>query len=755
MPGEVEDCSAKGSPQQSLKLGLYLGAQHANGGRTSPTVKPQHGAAAGQGPGVGGPALRVRPGLPLGRTANADGAQKAAGTGYSGHGASAIITKPRLRSQSASAASSPAPTPPPPGGPEAAEAAGAAAAATGAAAAAAAAGANGAQPVPGSTGAPPGAKYDFSSAPRGVRHRTSFNGQISAAAPAPAAAAAAAAGGGSVSFSGATQAAAAASGASLTAAGAPSSPKAAVSGPRMQSPPAEAGRRVQGLMQGQGAVAALSAAPSAPSAGAGGAGGSPSSPRADRRPAWEEDPETQANVRKWYRVLQEFKSAAKDSLEFVYLCHARPEAANRSPYNLRLVQHAEVKASPATRNNHYTMSAKGVTHFVDGVGDFISLEQFEREYALYRQLLRFRMFAQYRLWKSFRVWRRFVSGRKARSAKAALQSCLLTLNPVFHLALVRLRTSCHELRQLRLHAAERGRLYSLPELVSLHTARKEETRTSLERFEQDVLTQAQEACSAAMHLMEMQLMGGKIAKFAPIAAAAAAADGGGGDGDFGAAGPWMPPTDTDAVSNITGHAGGGGGGGTSLLSYTTDAAGGEFGYALNAARRSYKRRIHAFVRLMDYMICDALHELLMDSTSDLLAALSPRPPPPPPPPALPAPDGSDGGGGAAADADRDAAAAAAAMDLAFCGLDELMQPAEWGVGDGQFLQLEVHLREGAAADAAAAATLTAVHCIRRRCSRPAAWQAPPPRGAPAAAAPPPQRRRRRRTAAATSAGTCC
>ncbi|GIM01958.1 hypothetical protein Vretimale_6725, partial [Volvox reticuliferus] len=109
-------------------------------------------------------------------------------------------------------------------------------------------------------------------------------------------------------------------------------------------------------------------------------------------------------------------------------------------YNLRVVPHAEVKASPVTRNDYYTLSAKGVTHFMDGVGDFVTLDQFEREYHLYRQLLRFRMFAQYRLWKSFRVWRRFVSTRKARSAKTVLQNSLFALNPVFHLALVRLRT---------------------------------------------------------------------------------------------------------------------------------------------------------------------------------------------------------------------------------------------------------------------------------------------------------------------------
>lgn len=44
-----------------------------------------------------------------------------------------------------------------------------------------------------------------------------------------------------------------------------------------------------------------------------------------------------------------------------------------------------------------------MTHFAEGSGEFITLEQFEREYFLYRQLLRFRTFVQFRLWKAFKV----------------------------------------------------------------------------------------------------------------------------------------------------------------------------------------------------------------------------------------------------------------------------------------------------------------------------------------------------------------
>ncbi|EFJ52773.1 dynein heavy chain 3 [Volvox carteri f. nagariensis] len=420
--------------------------------------------------------------------------------------------------------------------------------------------------------------------------------------------------------------------------------------------------------QQQGPVATMTR--TAVGGGGGGGGGG-----MDRRQVWVEDAETQANVRKWLKVLQEFKTLPRDSLEFVYLCNARPELSNRNPYNLKLVQHAELKSSPASRDDYYTVSAQGVTHFLAGVGDFVTLEQFEREYYLYRQLLRFRMFSQYRLWKSFRLWRRFVSTRKARSAKTVLQNSLFTLNPVFSLALVRLRKSCQELHELRLHAVERDRLYTLPELVSLHEARREETREALEKLEQDILQQAQEACAAARHLMEMQLMGGNFTKVGAAAAATAGTTAGlewSGGGPAAAAagfgssgtGPWTGlgasapavATEPDATSIAVGTvAGSGGGYAPSVLSYTVDTSagssgggGGEFGYALSAARRSYKRRIHAFQG-----------------------------------------DGAaEGGGAATADPDRDLA-----LDLV--SFDDLMAPKEWGIDGGQFLQLEIHLRSAA------------------------------------------------------------
>lgn len=64
------------------------------------------------------------------------------------------------------------------------------------------------------------------------------------------------------------------------------------------------------------------------------------------------------------------------------------------------------------------MSSKGVAHFWDGVSEFVGLDQFERDYFLYTQLMRLRMFRQFKLWKAFRVRRREGGGRVGRRAEA-------------------------------------------------------------------------------------------------------------------------------------------------------------------------------------------------------------------------------------------------------------------------------------------------------------------------------------------------
>lgn len=87
-----------------------------------------------------------------------------------------------------------------------------------------------------------------------------------------------------------------------------------------------------------------------------------------------------------------------------------------------------------------------------------------------------------------------------------------------------------------------------------------------------------------------------------------------------------------------------------------------------------KRRVHGFVRLLDYMITTALHMLLVGSVSDLLAALTPTPPP-----ADPEPHRSLGAMGGEE------------VDMIAIPLPAATKKAEWG---GPMLQVKVSVHTG-------------------------------------------------------------
>lgn len=44
-------------------------------------------------------------------------------------------------------------------------------------------------------------------------------------------------------------------------------------------------------------------------------------------------------------------------------------------------------------------------------------------------------------------------------------------------------------------------------------------------------------------------------------------------------------------------------------------------YALQAAKRSEKRQLLNFIKLLDFMVADGLHSVLMTDTKDILQAL--------------------------------------------------------------------------------------------------------------------------------------
>ena len=62
--------------------------------------------------------------------------------------------------------------------------------------------------------------------------------------------------------------------------------------------------------------------------------------------------------------------------------------------------------------DYYTMSREGITRFSNDESEFTSLNEWEKEFALFNGIRKIRFFDIYRVWKSFTQWKRSFRFRK-------------------------------------------------------------------------------------------------------------------------------------------------------------------------------------------------------------------------------------------------------------------------------------------------------------------------------------------------------
>ena len=86
--------------------------------------------------------------------------------------------------------------------------------------------------------------------------------------------------------------------------------------------------------------------------------------------------------------------------EFAYMNVADTDGTTWDPYNLQIVAFADVNP-----NDHYTISAAGVTHCVrrgkEEMTEFTQLDQWEKECGLFQQVMKIPFFSRYQSWKAY------------------------------------------------------------------------------------------------------------------------------------------------------------------------------------------------------------------------------------------------------------------------------------------------------------------------------------------------------------------
>jgi dynein heavy chain len=189
---------------------------------------------------------------------------------------------------------------------------------------------------------------------------------------------------------------------------------------------------------------------------------------------------------------------------------------------------------------------------------------------------RLKVFNMYKKWKSFRIWKRFVRSRKTRHHRTELGKTLFILNQTFQSSLCGVSEQCFALSGIKLLSFMPNTTYTLDQFCTVQGSHRSNVEQQLTAFCYRSMESVRGACQEAMVQLEERLFG-KTARIE--------------DGQIG----------------------------TSKKNHEDDSH--KFTYAITAAKRSEQRRLLSYIRMVDYMICDTLRLLLVDSISVLLAAL--------------------------------------------------------------------------------------------------------------------------------------
>jgi dynein heavy chain len=67
-----------------------------------------------------------------------------------------------------------------------------------------------------------------------------------------------------------------------------------------------------------------------------------------------------------------------------------------------------VEFDERNQKEYMTISARGITHFLDDEATFLTIEEWEREARMFGKLRGIEFFKKYKLWKNFFLWKRLM-----------------------------------------------------------------------------------------------------------------------------------------------------------------------------------------------------------------------------------------------------------------------------------------------------------------------------------------------------------
>ncbi|KAG2381746.1 hypothetical protein C9374_006130 [Naegleria lovaniensis] len=181
------------------------------------------------------------------------------------------------------------------------------------------------------------------------------------------------------------------------------------------------------------------------------------------------------------------------SMEYVYLVPLQEDTTEPyNPYKLQIVPHAFIN----DKIDYYTMSASGVTHFINGEADFTPLSRWIQEHDTFQKILKIKFFKNFRKWKAFYFFKKMIIRKNRALASATLTERLFFINNCK--AMRDIRMECIKITELELFKDNKGDTLTVDEFSKIQETQKDEIAKQLLEICESITDITYEACRDTM-----------------------------------------------------------------------------------------------------------------------------------------------------------------------------------------------------------------------------------------------------------------
>ncbi|XP_029289697.1 LOW QUALITY PROTEIN: dynein heavy chain 6, axonemal [Cottoperca gobio] len=238
-----------------------------------------------------------------------------------------------------------------------------------------------------------------------------------------------------------------------------------------------------------------------------------------------------------------------------------PTPPPRRPFSIKgtgiLETTSTVKLFNYSADDSVMITQEGVVVMYKDEVEFISHESWEKEYDDHCKLIHIPFFARFKMWKPFYVWRTNVRTKKILLARKSLQRSLFILNQSLSLPLMEIRNMCYQINDIGLCHMEKKHTYTLQEFRDIQFKQLQEV--TLETF-QDLVKELT-VCACRNYYKDLQIT--------------------------------FKETHDGDCNNLFAH----------------------------TSKTLYSGRLICFIRLIDCLVSNTLHVLVVNAVSKLLAVL--------------------------------------------------------------------------------------------------------------------------------------